>query len=123
MNMKKLVSALLAALMLVGIGLCYLDIGKVINSFTIQYLIMCLVTCLGAFFGAAIVGKFVGFFRERMSPFPRATRNTNILHLLIFLSRWMQTALKTVTSSTPLTIPKIPTHGSACRKTAAGFRK
>ena len=48
--------------LLVGIGLCYLDIGKVINSFTIQYLIMCLVTCLGAFFGAAIVGKFVGFY-------------------------------------------------------------
>ena len=48
--------------LLVGIGLCYLDIGKVIDSFTIQYLIMCLVTCLGAFFGAAIVGKFVGFY-------------------------------------------------------------
>ena len=48
--------------LLVGIGLCYLDIGKVIDSFTVQYLVMCLVTCLGAFFGAAIVGKFVGFY-------------------------------------------------------------
>ena len=52
----------LTATLLVGIGLCYLDIGKVIDSFTVQYLVMCLVTCLGAFFGAAIVGKFVGFY-------------------------------------------------------------
>ena len=52
----------LTATLLVGIGLCYLSIGKVIESFTLQYLVMCLVTCLGAFFGAAIVGKLVGFY-------------------------------------------------------------
>ena len=48
--------------LLVGIGLCYLNINTVIETFTLQYLLLCLVTCLGAFFGAAIVGKLVGFY-------------------------------------------------------------
>ena len=52
----------LTNVLLVGIGLCYLDIGQVISSFSITYLILCTVTVLGAFFGAAIVGKFVGFY-------------------------------------------------------------
>ena len=55
--MKNLTSALL-----VGIGLCYLDLNKVIESMSIVYLVLCLATCLGAFFGAAIVGKWVGFY-------------------------------------------------------------
>ena len=55
--MKNLTSTLL-----VGIGLCYLSINTVIETFTLQYLMLCLVTCLGAFFGAAIVGKWVGFY-------------------------------------------------------------
>ena len=55
--MKKLTTTLL-----VGIGLCYLNINTVIETFTLQYLLLCLVTCLGAFFGAAIVGKLVGFY-------------------------------------------------------------
>lgn len=48
--------------LLVGIGLCYLDIGKVIESFSVTYLVLCLVTCLGAFVGAGLVGKLVGFY-------------------------------------------------------------
>lgn len=45
-----------------GIGLCYLSLDTVIESFSVTYLILCLVTCVGAFFGAAIVGKWVGFY-------------------------------------------------------------
>ena len=55
--MKNLTSALL-----VGIGLCYLDIQQVIDSFSVTYLILCLGVCLGAFVGAAVIGKLVGFF-------------------------------------------------------------
>ncbi|MBQ5951397.1 MAG: 2-hydroxycarboxylate transporter family protein [Lachnospiraceae bacterium] len=52
----------LTNVLLVGIGLCYLDIGQVVNSFSITYLILCGVTVLGAFFGAGFIGKFVGFY-------------------------------------------------------------
>ena len=47
----------LTTTLLVGIGLCYLSLDTVIESFSVTYLILCLVTCVGAFFGAAIVGK------------------------------------------------------------------
>ncbi len=52
----------LTTTLLVGIGLCYLSLDTVIESFSVTYLILCLVTCVGAFFGAAIVGKRVGFY-------------------------------------------------------------
>ncbi len=55
--MKNLTGALL-----VGIGLCYLNLDTVINSFSLTYLVLCLVTVIGAFLGAAIVGKLVGFY-------------------------------------------------------------
>lgn len=55
--MKNLTTALL-----VGIGLCYLDLNAVLESLNLTYFLLCLVTCLGAFFGAAIVGKLVGFY-------------------------------------------------------------
>ena len=55
--MKNLTNTLL-----VGIGICYLDLNQVISSLNLTYFVLCLVTCLGAFFGAAIVGKFVGFY-------------------------------------------------------------
>lgn len=55
--MKNLTGALL-----VGIGLCYLDLGTVIESFSLTYLVLCLVTVVGAFFGAFLVGKLVGFY-------------------------------------------------------------
>ncbi len=48
--------------LLVGIGICYLELDTVISSFSVTYLILCLLSCLGAFFGAALVGKFVGFY-------------------------------------------------------------
>ncbi|WMJ84670.1 2-hydroxycarboxylate transporter family protein [Oscillospiraceae bacterium LTW-04] len=52
----------LTATLLVGIGLCYLNINTVVESFSITYLILCLVTCIGAFVGAGVVGKMVGFY-------------------------------------------------------------
>jgi len=55
--MKNLTTALL-----VGIGICYLDLGEVISSLSVTYLILCAATVIGAFFGAAFVGKLVGFY-------------------------------------------------------------
>ena len=52
----------LTNVLLMGIGLCYLDIGQVISSFSITYLILCGVTVIGAFFGAGLIGKLVGFY-------------------------------------------------------------
>ena len=52
----------LTTMLLVGIGICYLDIGTVVSSFSITYLLLCAATCIGAFVGAALIGKFVGFY-------------------------------------------------------------
>ncbi len=52
----------LTNVLLLGIGVCYLEIGTVISSFSLTYLLLCLATCVGAFTGAAIVGKLVGFY-------------------------------------------------------------
>ncbi len=52
----------LTTTLLVGIGICYLEIGTVISSFSLTYLLLCLVTCLGAFIGAALIGGLVGFY-------------------------------------------------------------
>ena len=52
----------LTPMLLIGIGICYLDLGKVISSFNITYLLLCLATCIGAFLGAAIIGRLVGFY-------------------------------------------------------------
>ena len=49
-------------MLLVGIGICYLDIGTVISSFSLTYLLLCAATCIGAFAGAALIGKLVGFY-------------------------------------------------------------
>ena len=55
--MKNLTNTLL-----VGIGICYLDLNQVISSLNLTYFVLCAVTCLGAFFGAALIGKLVGFY-------------------------------------------------------------
>jgi len=55
--MKTLTPALL-----VGIGLCYLELGTVISSFSLTYLVLCFLSCIGAFLGAALVGRLVGFY-------------------------------------------------------------
>ena len=55
--MKNLTNTLL-----VGIGLCYLDLNAVLESLNVTYFVLCFVTCIGAFFGAFFVGKLVGFY-------------------------------------------------------------
>ena len=52
----------LTNVLLLGIGVCYLEIGTVIKSFSLTYLLLCLATCVGAFVGAALVGRLVGFY-------------------------------------------------------------
>ena len=52
----------LTNMLLIGIGICYLEIGTVISSFSITYLVLCAATCIGAFVGAALIGKLVGFY-------------------------------------------------------------
>ena len=52
----------LTNMLLIGIGICYLDIGTVINTFSWAYLALCAATCIGAFVGAALIGKLVGFY-------------------------------------------------------------
>ena len=52
----------LTTMLLVGIGICYLDIGTVISSFSLTYLLLCAATCVGAFAGAALIGRLVGFY-------------------------------------------------------------
>jgi len=49
-------------MLLVGIGICYLEISTVISSFSVTYLILCAATCIGAFVGAAVIGRVVGFY-------------------------------------------------------------
>ncbi len=52
----------LTTMLLVGIGICYLDIGTVVSSFSLTYLLLCLATCVGAFVGASLIGRLVGFY-------------------------------------------------------------
>jgi len=52
----------LTTTLLFGIGLCYLSLDTVIASFSLKYLVLCLTACGGAFIGAAVVGKLVGFY-------------------------------------------------------------
>ncbi|MBQ6232610.1 MAG: 2-hydroxycarboxylate transporter family protein [Clostridia bacterium] len=52
----------LTNMLLIGIGICYLDIATVVSSFSLTYLLLCAATCIGAFFGAAFIGRLVGFY-------------------------------------------------------------
>ena len=52
----------LTTTLLVGIGLCYLSLDVVIETFSLQYLLLCFLTCIGAVIGAGLVGKLVGFY-------------------------------------------------------------
>lgn len=52
----------LTSMLMVGIGLCYLSLDVVISSFSMMYLLMCFLACIGAFFGAGLIGALVGFY-------------------------------------------------------------
>ena len=38
------------------------NIATVIGSFSLTYLALCAATCIGAFLGAALIGRLVGFY-------------------------------------------------------------
>lgn len=52
----------LTSMLLVGIGAVYVTLGDVIKAFSIEYLVLCLVTVIGAIGGAGLVSHFVGFY-------------------------------------------------------------
>lgn len=52
----------LTAMLMVGIGLCYLSLNVVIESFSMTYLLLCFLSCIGAFIGASVIGALVGFY-------------------------------------------------------------
>ena len=59
----KLSAEVNASLSIAGcIGICYLDIGTVVSSFSLTYLLLCAATCIGAFVGASLIGRLVGFY-------------------------------------------------------------
>ena len=48
--------------LLVGIGISMIDLGAVINSFSVTYLILVLVVVCGVALGAGLGGQLVGFY-------------------------------------------------------------
>ncbi|MCR5092527.1 MAG: 2-hydroxycarboxylate transporter family protein [Lachnospiraceae bacterium] len=52
----------LTNVLLLGIGVCYLEIDTVIRNFSLTYLFLCAATCIGAFIGAGLIGRLVGFY-------------------------------------------------------------
>jgi malate:Na+ symporter len=48
--------------LLVGIGIAYTDLGAVVNSFSLLYLLLVFLTLLGAILGTGIAGYFMGFY-------------------------------------------------------------
>ena len=58
----KVIAKNLTPALLVGIGVAYTDLTAVINAISIQYVLLVLLTIVGAIFGAGLVGKLVGFY-------------------------------------------------------------
>ena len=52
----------LTTTLLVGIGISYTDLGQVIEALSGKYLIIVIITVLGAIIGSGFVGKLVGFY-------------------------------------------------------------
>ena len=48
--------------LLVGIGIVYINLPQLASAFTIQYLILVIVTVIGSIIGAGFVGKLFGFY-------------------------------------------------------------
>lgn len=53
--------------LLAGIGIAYTDLGQIIDSFNLTYLLLVLVTVIGAVLGTAIVGRWLGFYEVEAS--------------------------------------------------------
>lgn len=48
--------------LLAGIGIAYTDLGQVIESFSLMYLLLVVVTVVGAVVGTMLVGRLLGFY-------------------------------------------------------------
>jgi len=58
----QFISKNLTPMLLIGIGACYVPLQDVISQFTFTYVVLCLVTVLGAVIGSGLIGKLVGFY-------------------------------------------------------------
>ena len=47
---------------MLGIGIAYTNMGQIIQALTPTYLILLIITVLGAIIGSGIVGRLVGFY-------------------------------------------------------------
>jgi Na+/citrate or Na+/malate symporter len=52
----------LTGVLLVGIGVAYTDLKQIALAFTPQYIVLVMVTVIGAILGSGLVGRIVGFF-------------------------------------------------------------
>ena len=48
--------------LLVGIGIVYINLPQLASAFTIQYIVLVVVTVLGSIIGSGFVGKLLGFY-------------------------------------------------------------
>ncbi len=58
----QFVSKNLTPMLLIGIGACYVPLQDVISQFSVTYVVLCLVTVVGAVIGSGLIGKLVGFY-------------------------------------------------------------
>lgn len=58
----KFVAHNFTAALLLGIGIAYTSLGDVISAFSLTYMLLVILTVLGAIVGGAVVGKMVGFY-------------------------------------------------------------
>ena len=58
----KFVAHNFTAALLLGIGIAYTSLGDVISAFKATYMLLVILTVLGAIVGGAVVGKMVGFY-------------------------------------------------------------
>lgn len=48
--------------LLAGIGIAYTDLGEVINAFSLLYLLLVIITVVGAVVGTMLIGRILGFY-------------------------------------------------------------
>lgn len=58
----RFIMVVLTPTLLVGIGVAYTDLNAVINALSFSYIILVVVTLIGAVLGAGIVGRLLGFY-------------------------------------------------------------
>lgn len=58
----RFIMVVLTPALLVGIGVAYTDLNAVINSLSFSYIVLVMITLIGAVFGAGIVGRLLGFY-------------------------------------------------------------